>query len=237
MRHVTSLVLLSVALLGGAVSPASARTWTDRAGRQLEADFVAFADGKVEIKRKSDGKTFHVPLERFSDADQAFVRSQAKRGVPPDGSPEAWATDWPTFVKRLSVEVAKDNYFVGNVNAAFSGKKVEWTGKVTEINRPEKDGDSGLIRLSMKSEKLELQSGAPNLDSLVLTPDGDEWKTWTSISAGEEVRFRTTLDEGSLVPKCVLMKMDGMGPNAGKTIVWINTKGGSCLKTLATGNK
>jgi hypothetical protein len=225
MRTAIWFAMLFVACIGLIPSRADARIWTDRTGRQLDAEYVGFVDGKVQIKGTSDGKTFLVPLERFSDADQEFVKSQSR---------DTWATDWPTFVKRLSAEAAKDNYFVGNVNAAFSGKKVKWAGKVTEIEGPKKDGDSGMIRLSMKPEKLELKSGAPTLDSLVLTPDGDEWKTWRSVSVGETVLFTTTLDEGSLVPKCVLMKMDGMGPNAGKTIVWINTKGGSCLKKLAT---
>lgn len=53
------------------------RIWTDRTGRKLDAEYIGFNGGKVEIKRTSDGKTFYVPLERLSDADQAFVRSQA----------------------------------------------------------------------------------------------------------------------------------------------------------------
>ncbi len=78
MREMTRIVLLGIGFVSAATSLVHARTWTDRAGRQIEADFLGFSDGKVEIKRKSDGKQFHVLLERFSDGDQAFVRSQKK---------------------------------------------------------------------------------------------------------------------------------------------------------------
>ncbi len=73
---------IMVVVVAVAARSADARTWTDRAGRQLDAEFVGFADGKVEIRRTSDGKTFHVPLERFSDADQAFVKSATQPDPP-----------------------------------------------------------------------------------------------------------------------------------------------------------
>ena len=148
-----------------------------------------------------------------------------------------WTNNWSAFVKELSGQVAKDNYFVGNVNSAFSGKRVEWNGTVTEIKRPEKSDESGLIRLSMKTETLVMKSGSPILDRLVMTPDGDEWATWETVSVGSVVVFATTLDEGEFVPKCVLSKMDGMGANAGTVRAWINTKGGSCRKVIGQDKK
>ena len=66
MRQVIWCVLLSIAFVGVAPRPADARTWSDRTGRQLDAEFVGFADGKVQIKRTSDGKTFHLPLRNAS---------------------------------------------------------------------------------------------------------------------------------------------------------------------------
>ena len=143
-----------------------------------------------------------------------------------------WTNDWSIFVKELSAAATKDNYFVGNVNSAFSGKRVQWTGKVTEIEQPEKAGDSGCIRLAMKSERLVMKSGSPVLDSLILAPEAGEWKSWQEVSVGTVVEFSTVLDEGSLAPACVLVKMDGMGSNAGKVIAWINTKGGICRGVL-----
>lgn len=89
MRTVICFVLLASAIVGVA-NPVAARMWTDRAtGRKLDAEFVRFADGKVEVKRAGDGKTFHVPLESLSDDDQAFVRAQTE---PKTDSPLAKAT-------------------------------------------------------------------------------------------------------------------------------------------------
>lgn len=90
MRTVIWFVLLSIEFVSVAPRPADARTWTDRTGRQLDAEFVGFADGEVQIKRTSDGKTFHLPLERFSDVDQAFVKSQTQADPsPPKPAPSA----------------------------------------------------------------------------------------------------------------------------------------------------
>jgi len=141
----------------------------------------------------------------------------------------AWTTDWSAFVKQLSVEVTKDNYFVGNVNTAFSCKGVKWSGKVTEIKKPTTPDESGLIRIAMKPEVLKMQSSNPTLDKLTLTPEASEWDSWKAVSVGDTVEFSTTLDEGVFVPKCVLSYMQGMGPNAGKTMAWVNTKGAKCL--------
>jgi len=87
MRRVVSNLLLSFVFAGVVAEFAAARTWTDRTGRKLDAEFVGFADGKVQIKRTSDGATFHVPLERLCDVDQAFVRSQIPAKTKPAASP------------------------------------------------------------------------------------------------------------------------------------------------------
>lgn len=80
MRGVFCLLVLVLSAVGAAA--ADARTWTDRTGRQLDAEFVSFSNGIVRIKRTSDGRTFDLPLERFSDADIAFVRAQPAAGKP-----------------------------------------------------------------------------------------------------------------------------------------------------------
>jgi hypothetical protein len=53
----------------------NARTWTNLKGRKIQADFISVADGKVKIRRTSDGKVFDVPLANLSDADRQFVES------------------------------------------------------------------------------------------------------------------------------------------------------------------
>ena len=59
-----------LALVGLLVFTASiqARTWTDRSGRAIEADFVRVDGANVIVSRQ--GKEISIPLERLSDADQ-----------------------------------------------------------------------------------------------------------------------------------------------------------------------
>jgi len=78
MSRIFPLALVFVACGAATLTTAFGRTWTDRGGRKVEADLVAVVNGKVRIKRASDGKNFDVPIDRLSDADQAFVESQAK---------------------------------------------------------------------------------------------------------------------------------------------------------------
>ena len=59
------------------ISTCFARNWTDRKGRQVEADLVSLNNGIVTLKRGSDGNVFDLPLELLSDQDQAFVKTSA----------------------------------------------------------------------------------------------------------------------------------------------------------------
>lgn len=63
-------------------APAVPRTWTDKSGRSLQAEFLGFSDGMVKVKRNSDGQIFQLPFENVSDQDQAFVRATMQ--VPPN---------------------------------------------------------------------------------------------------------------------------------------------------------
>lgn len=53
----------------------SARSFTDASGKTIEAEFVSLAGETVTISR--DGKPFTLPLARFSEADQDFIKEQA----------------------------------------------------------------------------------------------------------------------------------------------------------------
>jgi hypothetical protein len=55
----------------------AARTWTDRTGKfKIMAELVEFKDGAVRLK-KGDGKVLTLPVEKLSDADQAYLREHA----------------------------------------------------------------------------------------------------------------------------------------------------------------
>ena len=144
---------------------------------------------------------------------------------------ENWSNDWSTFVRELSKVVMKDNSYVANVNTVFLGRSVQWNGTVKEIKLPGSDPKSGMIKMSMRSEELNLGQRKTTLEEIVLSPEGYEWSTWKNVSIGETVIFRTTLDGGSFIPNCVLSILTGVGTNAGKVVTWINTNGGVCLKS------
>ncbi len=56
--------------------PASAiRKWTDASGtRSFNAELVSFKDGNLTLKRE-DGKVIELSLDKFSQADQDYVKS------------------------------------------------------------------------------------------------------------------------------------------------------------------
>ena len=67
-------LIISGIILAVCSPAARARQWTDATGEfTVEADFVAFKDGKVQLK-KADGSTLAVPVTKLSTADQKFVR-------------------------------------------------------------------------------------------------------------------------------------------------------------------
>lgn len=56
------------------------RIFVDSTGQhKTEAQFVKLVDGKVTLLKK-DGESTTLPLDRLSDADQAFVKQQAGDG-------------------------------------------------------------------------------------------------------------------------------------------------------------
>ncbi len=72
---ISSVVLLVVSV----VAVAATRTFTDSTGKhKVEAEFVGFANGEVQLK-KSDGTEVNVRISRLSSADQKWVRSELKR--------------------------------------------------------------------------------------------------------------------------------------------------------------
>ena len=68
----------------GGVATASAsasepRTWNDKSGKfSITATFQSFEGGQVKLK-KEDGTVVTVPLEKLSEADAEYVRTQIKK--------------------------------------------------------------------------------------------------------------------------------------------------------------
>lgn len=66
------------------------RTWTDTTGKfKVEAAFVKLENGKVELKRKDNGKTLSLPIEKLSKADAEHARKLASEAAKPaKGAPK-----------------------------------------------------------------------------------------------------------------------------------------------------
>lgn len=72
------MIVIALAMLSGKTL---ARTWTDRQGRTVEAEFIGLEAGMVKIKRDSDGRLFEFPLDKLSDADQKYVNLLGNAGL------------------------------------------------------------------------------------------------------------------------------------------------------------
>lgn len=71
------IVMLLVVTVESNLNSAELRTWKDVSGEySTVAEFVSLKDGKVQLK-KQNGSVISVPLERLSEADRAYAKSQA----------------------------------------------------------------------------------------------------------------------------------------------------------------
>ncbi|MEW4561878.1 hypothetical protein AB1K70_05090 [Bremerella sp. JC770] len=73
-----AISVFALGLLASAVIAAEERTWTDTSGKTLTGELEEVtSDGKVKIK--SNGQSFTIPIERFSDEDQQYIDAQKKQ--------------------------------------------------------------------------------------------------------------------------------------------------------------
>jgi len=73
-----AISVFAMGLLASSVLAAEERTWTDTSGKTLSGELEEVtSDGKVKIK--SNGQSFTIPIERFSDEDQQYIDAQNKQ--------------------------------------------------------------------------------------------------------------------------------------------------------------
>lgn len=153
-----------------------------------------------------------------------------------NAAPGASTAGWPEFVKHLSKVYLQQGNFEANVNAAFSGKKATWTGKVLKAD------NHSSFSLEMKPDKIVVNLGGGNtgnaaIQNLEIRPEGAEAKAWAAVSVGDTVSFTTTIiATGS--PKCVVSSFVMSGPEGVRDVlVFINTKGGALQKVESPARK
>ncbi|MCY2993038.1 MAG: SHD1 domain-containing protein [Planctomycetota bacterium] len=118
MTRRTFVMFFAIVVVSISSSDSKARTWTDRKGRTVEANYVAFNDGKVRINRISDGKVFDVPLESLIDADQAFVQTQVKTNRQPPTVADKTLPQHKWWVLSVDIQKLGSGYMVGHVIAS-----------------------------------------------------------------------------------------------------------------------
>jgi len=116
-------------------SLALARTWTNREGKEIIADFVDATEEKVTLK-KSDGKVVTFKLELLSEDDQQFIRGVLARRV---GKKPARSSEEPGSPFESVPSATKP---APNLKEAVASKgsdeKVEGLGTMRDVNEAKK---------------------------------------------------------------------------------------------------
>lgn len=179
-----------VPLLAGQPGKESgARRWTDSTGKYtVEAEFVGFKDGKVQLK-KEDGKTITVPIDKLSEADQEFMHTLKPTKESGDENRPANDNDRAGVKAALAadqVEVTRivraQNVLQGDVTIQpKSNKKFLWVEiSVGELSRLPVTLDLMAVKLKdasgQKQKVLGLGLGKrtddkPSIDYFLGTPD------------------------------------------------------------------
>lgn len=183
------------------------RTWTDTTGKfKVEAAFVKLEDGKVELKRKDNGKTLSLAIEKLSKTDAELAKKLANEAAKPaksepkdSGASEsketrkAWTGNWNNrkFGTKGPVTCIAEMQDKEKWKAAFEGVGIGNPFRYeVEITATEKGGQ---IHLQGKS-----------------TVDGDQYE-WSGHVKGNTLygKYRSgsgnngefTLKETKLPPK------------------------------------
>ena len=105
-------------------TPGFAREWSNTAGKKIQADFVEVkgAEGaEVVVLKMAGGKTYKVPLNQLSDADQSFAKEQAKTAA---ASPPAAATSAATAAGAADSKPSIFKDMLKGKLVALEGKRV-----------------------------------------------------------------------------------------------------------------
>ena len=93
----------SIALALVVVANVYARTWTDTQGRTIEAELINATADEVTVRR-TDGRTFTLPISLLSEADREFV---AKQKAP--AKPSAAAVDFTELNTLIGTPLFADD--------------------------------------------------------------------------------------------------------------------------------
>ncbi|MEM7012886.1 MAG: hypothetical protein AAF585_15530, partial [Verrucomicrobiota bacterium] len=149
MKNLTTTLILIV----GFAAPSLAREFTDATGRKIEAELVSVKDDDVTINRA--GREFTLPIAKFSDADQTYIREWAKEQM----AKPAAADDMPTPEGPKPGETLTFDF--PNLAKDFSGNPAKFSAKIPADYDPAKP--VGLIVFAGGGKGSSSPSGAAGL--------------------------------------------------------------------------
>jgi protein disulfide-isomerase len=103
-----SLGLVGLLIAASGEVPAAPRTWTNREGKAIEAEFVSIVGDKARV-RLTGGRTYDLPIASLSDEDQEFLRQEKERAAQASAAGKAgdlskrrakWTEDWEDAQKE-----------------------------------------------------------------------------------------------------------------------------------------
>jgi hypothetical protein len=117
------------------------RVWRNKEGKTIEAEFIRCDGGNLTLRKKSDGKTYTIPLETLSREDQQWIRAQSAAkldtGPEKDTFPKA-PKNWPAASGELSgtnpVRIRNPNSFSVRVGLRSSGMGKDFVVKSDSVD-------------------------------------------------------------------------------------------------------
>ncbi|MFK5922012.1 MAG: hypothetical protein QM496_07520 [Verrucomicrobiota bacterium] len=108
------------------------RVFKNSQGKELKAEFISESEGRIRIKRTSDGRMFLLKVSNLSDEDQLWIKEQrqSKKEEKPVSIEGLWGgkwdDEWPVF---LAIEKSGDKggyrvvySWIENLGNPFSSK-------------------------------------------------------------------------------------------------------------------
>ncbi|MCU0796887.1 MAG: DUF6288 domain-containing protein [Akkermansiaceae bacterium] len=146
-KTVIPIVALLVTAHSWVLAEPEWRTFTSSTGVKLEARVVSVDETEVVLVRKSDGKTFTVPLRRLSEEDQEFLRDYEPTDADAEEMPEE--PDGPRSFEKIESSVP--DYFPDLTVGKKDSQQHFPLGPL-----------GGVIAVAMESNEAEILSLAPD---------------------------------------------------------------------------
>ena len=156
--------LVSAGFLLMLVAPLDARTFTYKNGRKFEAELVGMLGTQVTLR--SNGRSSKISLDRFSTADQKFIRESIVTGNGPfrATAPPKEAIDAGYRLRTFASEFRADSVDVNNTKmSGFQWYPWSFYGKKTDLGKIRLNSDGSVTLLGdVTGPGGELCTAVPN---------------------------------------------------------------------------